>query len=112
MKEVTITQINPEELGSLIEGVLRKILDSNEVKESFVDSAPMTIEQTAAFLNLTVSTLYDKVHRRTIPFMKEGKRLYFAKSELNDWLKQSRRKTTAEIESEAPSNLKKKGSKQ
>lgn len=71
----------------------------------------LTIQQASKFLNLTVPTIYSKVSRRQIPFMKRGKRLYFSQLELIDYVKSGRIKTNAEIEAEAESYLsdKKKG---
>ena len=58
-------------------------------------------------------TFYRYVQEQEIPFHKKGKKLTFLKSEIDNWLKQGRKKTTAEIEEEAESLLltKKKGGK-
>ena len=71
----------------------------------------LTIQEAAEFLSLSVPTLYSKVSKREIPVMKRGKRLYFSRTELLDYLKEGRRKTNAEIEQEAEAYLlnKKKG---
>ncbi len=61
----------------------------------------LTVEQAAEFLTLAVPTIYSKVSRRELPYMKRGKRLYFAKSDLEDYLKGGRVKTVKEIEAEA-----------
>jgi len=46
-------------------------------------------------------TIYGLVHGRTIPHSKRGKKLYFSRRELTEWLKQGKRKTKAEIVVEA-----------
>jgi excisionase family DNA binding protein len=61
----------------------------------------LPISEAAKFLNLSVPTLYGKVSRKDIPVNKQGKRLYFYKSELADWIKAGRKKTAAEIRQEA-----------
>jgi excisionase family DNA binding protein len=61
----------------------------------------LTIQQAAEFLNLSVPTLYTKVHNAEIPVYKKTKRLYFSKQELTDWIKAGRKKTTSEIAAEA-----------
>ena len=61
----------------------------------------LTVDETAKFLNLSVPTIYSKVSKRELPFMKLTKRLYFAKSDLEDYLKDGRVKTVREIEEEA-----------
>lgn len=61
----------------------------------------LTIEQAAEFLTLSKATLYSKVSRNELPYMKRGKRLYFSKSELLDYIKEGRHKTISEMEQEA-----------
>lgn len=70
-------------------------LHSAEKQEQF-----LTIQQAAAFLCLTVPTIYSKVSKRELPYMKQGKRLYFAKSELSQYLKAGKKKTSEELEAE------------
>jgi excisionase family DNA binding protein len=54
-------------------------------------------------------TVYGWVNAGTIPVHKGGKKLRFLKSEIDSWLKQGKRKTFAEIASEADTYLKRKG---
>lgn len=65
----------------------------------------LTITQAAKFLNLSTPTLYCKVSRQEIPVNKQGKRLYFYKSELADWIKSGRKKTIAEINLETEQSI-------
>jgi excisionase family DNA binding protein len=58
------------------------------------------VTKAAAFLHLSVSTLYVKVCRREVPYNKQGKRLYFYKSELDEWVRKGRKKTVSEIQEE------------
>ena len=48
-----------------------------------------------------ISTIYGWTSQRLIPHYKKGNRLYFFKSEIDEWLKSGRIKTNAEIEAEA-----------
>jgi excisionase family DNA binding protein len=66
---------------------------------------PLSVKEAAAFLNLSVPTIYGKVSRGELPYMKRSKRLYFSPTELLDYLKQGRRMTNAEIEEQALSHL-------
>ena len=50
----------------------RKILSSREISE---------------YLGLAMSTIYGKVYRREIPFMKGGSKLHFDIDEINEWLR-------------------------
>ncbi len=53
-------------------------------------------------------TVYGWVHFNLIPVHKGAKKLRFLKSEVDAWIKQGRKKTIAEIESEADKYLNKK----
>jgi hypothetical protein len=46
-------------------------------------------------------TWYSKISRNEVPHYKRGKKLYFLKSEIDEWLKQGKCKSNAEIEQEA-----------
>jgi excisionase family DNA binding protein len=114
MQAVTITQITPPELETLIENSLKKILTSQKPEQPQPETDQLlTIQQVAELLSLSVPTIYGLVSRSEIPCMKKGKRLYFSKQELTDWIKTGRKKTLAEIDSEADAYLltKKKGGK-
>ncbi len=54
-------------------------------------------------------TVYGWVNARTIPVHKGGKKLRFLKSEIDNWLKQGKKKTFAETASEADNYIKNKG---
>ena len=69
----------------------------------------LTVQQAAELLNLSVPTLYGYTQRAEIPGCKRGKRLYFSKQSLFEWIKDGRKKTLAETASEAETYLKKKG---
>jgi predicted DNA-binding transcriptional regulator AlpA len=68
----------------------------------------LNIQQAGNLLNLSVATLYGYVQRAAIPVSKKGKRLYFSKAELLEWVKEGRKKTISEIEAEADQYLIKK----
>lgn len=57
------------------------------------------------------ATAYFWVHSSTIPYHKGAKKLRFLKSEIDEWLRQGRIKTVAEIESEADQYFTKKKGK-
>ncbi|KAB2914914.1 MAG: helix-turn-helix domain-containing protein [Bacteroidetes bacterium] len=62
---------------------------------------PLNAVQAAKYVNMAVNTIYILTSKRQIPHFKRGKRIYFYKEELDNWLKANRRKTVEEIESEA-----------
>ena len=65
----------------------------------------LNVQEAAEFLKLEVPTIYSKVSRGELPVMKRSKRLYFSGVELMDYLKQGRKKSSAEIEQEAQAYL-------
>jgi excisionase family DNA binding protein len=66
----------------------------------------LTVQQAAELLNLSVPTLYGYSQRAEIPVCKRGKRLYFSKQSLFEWIKDGKKKTLAETASEAEKYLK------
>lgn len=107
-----IVQLDSEQLSSLIQSSVRKVLKETPAQKVEPTEQPehlLTIQEAAEFLSLTVPTMYSKVSKGELPVMKRSKRLYFSQSELLEYLKDGRRKTNAEIEAEADAYLKKKG---
>jgi excisionase family DNA binding protein len=67
----------------------------------------LTVQEAAEFLNLSVPTIYSKVSRGELPVMKRGKKLHFSNTELMQYLKDGRKLTNSEIETEAQNYLQK-----
>jgi len=88
----------PEAVGLLLEKVARieSMLEGQPLPLSEQEDL-ITIKQASKFLDLAIPTLYSKVSRKEIPVNKQGKRLYFYKSELEHWIRQGRKRTIAEI---------------
>ena len=61
----------------------------------------LTVHEAANFLDLAAPTIYSLVSKGEIPVNKRGKRLYFSKMELEEWVKAGRKKTNSEIAEEA-----------
>lgn len=61
---------------------------------------PLSIDEVSEFIGKSKPTIYGYVSRNEIPHSKSGGRLYFFKSELIEWIKQSRVKTIQELEDE------------
>ena len=92
----------PKALAQLISKVdlLEQLLKSQQSINRVASDKPMSITEAAKFVNLTVPTLYGFVSKRTIPFSKLGKRLYFSEAELTTWVKSGRKQTCTEIASQ------------
>jgi excisionase family DNA binding protein len=103
-----IVQLNSEELIELIQNSVREAmvqLPLKTVQSENQSEKLFTIQQAAEFLNLTVPTMYCKVHKREIPFMKRSKRLYFSQSELLKYIQDGRKCSNEEINLELESFL-------
>ncbi|KAA9350036.1 helix-turn-helix domain-containing protein [Larkinella humicola] len=61
----------------------------------------LTVGEAADLLSLTSQTIYGLVYERKIPFSKQGKRLYFIRQDLLDWVKSGRQKTANELDEQA-----------
>lgn len=85
----------------LIERMVRleKLLLDKDVSEPKAVKL-LNISEASLYINLAVSTIYSKVSRNEIPVCKKGKRLYFCRSDLNDWIRSGRKKTFHEIKRE------------
>jgi excisionase family DNA binding protein len=69
------------------------------------DEKPLVIKEAAKYLNLSVPTIYSKVSRGELPYFKKGKRLYFLKKNLEEFILSGRKKSLDEIKSSAIASL-------
>ena len=109
MHNVVLSPIDPEKLiSSISERVTANILKAvrNEQPTTDQPEQPLIIDEVATLLHLTKPTVYSKVSKNEIPGVcKQGKRLYFDRQTIIDWIKQGRKKSNAEIEQEAEAYL-------
>jgi excisionase family DNA binding protein len=106
MKECTFENL-PHLIRKLYSKVIKieKLLQDNKISENNLDKELLTIQEAAALLKLSVATVYTKVCRNEIPANKQGKRLYFYRAELLNWIKLGRIKTITEIQQETELKL-------
>ena len=60
----------------------------------------MTVDQAAKFLTLAKPTIYAMLSRGELPNMKRGKRVYFERSRLLEYLQAGRRKSYRQLSEE------------
>ena len=109
MQAITITQITPPELETLIENSIRKILSS----PTTTPQLPTENDRWFDLNELCIyrpdkpakSTVYGEVHKGIIPVHKRGKKLMFLKSEIDSWLKQCKKKTLLDFANDADTYL-------
>lgn len=61
----------------------------------------MDINEVSNYLKMSVPTIYGRVHRKTIPFYKNGKKLFFKKSDLENYFFSNRNLTDKELNNKA-----------
>jgi len=91
--EITFEQLPKavSQLNEKLENIERLLLQRNQ-QHNKEDDLLLTIQQAAEILCLSVPTIYGLVSRSEIPCMKKGKRLYFSKEEITNWIKTGRKK--------------------
>ena len=77
-----------DELTNLIREIVAEEFAKlrNEFQAPPLEPEFLSVKEAAVFLNLAVTTLYEKTSLKLIPFHKRDKKLYFKKEELNEWL--------------------------
>ena len=89
-----------KDISDKVNNIERLLLAKSETEQPETADL-LTIQQAAEFITLSVPTIYGLVHRAEIPVNKRGKRLYFSKQELTNWIKAGRKKTNDEISKDA-----------
>lgn len=88
-------------LYHLYEILVKKTPDeARKVSEGYLN-----IEQATELLGISKVTLYRRTSKRTIPFYKKGKKVYFKRTELEAWMEKGRRKSDGELQEEAHKSL-------
>lgn len=94
-----------DEILKRLEIIEKHVLDQNLILKQVLNFA-----EAAKYLELSHSHLYKLTSAGNIPFYKpNGKKLYFNRAELDEWLLRNRNNTQDEIEQQAADYLIKKG---
>jgi predicted DNA-binding transcriptional regulator AlpA len=102
MENITFTLLTADDISRAIRKELKAILAENGRGTANIETDDIGgIALAMTLTELAQSTIYSLCSKRKIPHSKRGKRLYFSRQELTEWLKQGKRKTQAEITLEA-----------
>ena len=87
-----------EYVMSVLDKIYKEISELKELslrsQLEFID-----IDEASKHLRLKKSYMYGLIHRNQIPFYKpNGKKVYFKKCELNDWIEKSKVRALDEVE--------------
>ncbi|AHM60524.1 excisionase family DNA binding domain-containing protein [Flammeovirgaceae bacterium 311] len=70
--------------------------EKRSVLDETVKDELLTVREAADYLRISTSTLYGLTSKCQVPFMKQGKRLYFKKENLRAWLESSSQQPASE----------------
>ena len=88
-------------INGISERVTANILEAVRKEQPETDHSEqlLTIDEAATLLHLAKATIYTKVSKNELPGVcKQGKRLYFDRQIIIDWIKQGRKKSNVETE--------------
>jgi excisionase family DNA binding protein len=87
-----------------------RIIEKHVLDQNIIMKQVLNFAEAAKYLELSHSHLYKLTSAGNIPFYKpNGKKLYFNRAELDEWLLRNRNATREEIDKEASNYLMQKG---
>lgn len=90
-----------DDIRAVVDAALTEFFSSYSIQPKSEIDEIGGIELAIKITGKAKPTIYSLVHSRKIPHLKQGKKLYFSRRELTDWLKSGKRKTQPEIALEA-----------
>lgn len=96
MQQTILTTLSVEELREIIGSEFKKQFNSLQPGNSNLDI--IDIDEAMKLTGYTRSTIYTKVSRNEIPFIKQGGSLRFDKAELINWIRGGKNITQADID--------------
>jgi len=108
MKNTVFISLPIEDLQTVIIDCVNSCLRNNKQEQTPTEKPEqlLNIDEVAELLHLTKPTVYTKHSRGELPGVcKRGKRLYFQRDVIINWIKEGRKKSKAEIEAEADAYL-------
>lgn len=97
-----LTQISSFEFQQMLRQEIKQIFVESRIGEMAAQTDQISgIDLAIEITGLAKATIYSLVSERKIPHSKRGKRLYFSRRELNEWLAAGKRRTQTEIAADA-----------
>ena len=104
MERILFEGCSKNEFIEELKQFIQEELDKNNLTITQIEP-PCNIEEATDFVGVALGTMYEYTSKRIIPHYKKGKRLFFFKSELSEWLKEGKVKTLKDIDQEAKDYL-------
>ncbi len=99
---------NPFELIlERLDRIEKAITSLNTTNPIQVNNTPMDVKDLSVYLKLSISAIYKLTSTSEIPHYKSGKRLYFKKEDIDEWIFSNRIKTRDDIDKEAMEYIRK-----
>ena len=89
MENLVFTQLSVPEIRQMFRQELEAFFQKKENGENAGPQPDkiISIDEAAVLVKLAKATIYCLVSQKKIPYMKQGKKLYFSTNELNNWIK-------------------------
>lgn len=100
MDNIFLTSLTLPELKAVFRKEIENYFGSQASTLDSTNNKLFTIDEAANFLNLSKPTLYRLVSEKNIPHSKKGKRLYFSREKLTEWVESGEVRTQAQIKKE------------
>ena len=98
MDNLLITQLSTDDIKTLFFESLKEFFRDGSMQKTADEKDEINgIELAVEITKLSKSTIYSLVSKRQIPHSKKGKRLYFSRTDLLEWIKNGKRKTKSEL---------------
>ena len=93
-----------DEIIQKLDAIEQRLIEQNLLQKEI-----FTFSEACLYLDLSSSHLYKLTSTNAIPcYCPQGKKLYFRRAELDQWLTSNRNKTTDEVEQQASNYIAKK----
>ncbi len=79
-------ELETSDIERIAERVAKQLTPLLRQNSKSNDNELMTVEELADYLKVKKSSIYDKVHTKSIPFLKHGNTLRFRRKHVDLWL--------------------------
>lgn len=90
MKRLIIERIDLEDFKTILNEVLKAVILGSQ--DEFIN-----VQQASEYCKIPITTIYEYTSMKKIPFHKKGKKLFFVKQELSDWMKNIKKAEGGEL---------------
>lgn len=101
MQNLVFTQLSIPEVRQLFREEIENFFKLNPIQQKIDSDEIGGVELAMEITGKAKPTIYSLVSKSAIPCKKRGKKLYFSRNELTQWILDGKRKTVAEIQDEA-----------